>query len=80
MYHTHSPSLNTKYFRRALTSLTTNSMIITHTTSIPMPDGTLVEVDLSFEVTKETNPFGKEPAHYSDEDDGWEIESVKFKD
>lgn len=45
-----------------------------------MPDGTLVEVDLIFEVSKEKNPFDKEPAHYSGEDDGWEIESVELKD
>ena len=55
-------------------------MTIPHTTSVEMPDGSLVEIDLIITATKERNPAGKEPEHYTGENDGWVVESVELKD
>lgn len=57
-----------------------NIYTIPHTTSVEMPDGTLVEVDLVFTATFERNPAGKEDEHYRGEDDGWVVTDVELKD
>jgi len=53
---------------------------IPHTTSVEMPDGTLVEVDLVITATYEKNPCDKEPEHYRGEDDGWVITDIALND
>jgi len=51
------------------------SMQHTVTTSIQMPDDTIVEVDLLIDCTYEINPTDKPVAH-ADEDTGWYIHDV----
>lgn len=50
-----------------------------HTTSVEMPDGTLVEITLDLTFTYELNPCDKPPP-YSGEDDGWVLQEVSIPD
>ena len=51
----------------------------TETIKLSMPDGTLVEVDVTFTATFEKNPYDKEPQHNRGSDDGWVIEDLELK-
>lgn len=53
---------------------------ILHTTSVEMPDGTLLEVNLSLSVEYQENPEDLEPEHDDGSDDGWIVTDVSLAD